>query len=130
MVSFSRRAAKCTLSPNRNLTIATHWSFPTKGCSHSIFSLIGPLGSESQLSIVRSYSVLQMILRTLRNIPLFYYAKRGYLLCTTRAEAPVDDGELATAGAKAAPDFLTRAYSHFFTRVILDLFTSDLLDGF
>ena len=105
MVSFSRRAAKCALSPSRNLTIATHWSFPTRGCSHSIFSLIGPLGSESQLSIVRFYSVLQMILRTLRSIPLFCYAKRGYLALhhpkprTNRF--PVDDGELAAACAIA-----------------------------
>ena len=74
-------------------------------CSHSIFSLIGPLGSKSQLSIVRSYSVLQMILRTLRNIPLFCYAKRGYLALhhpkprTNRF--PVDDGELAAACAIA-----------------------------
>ena len=81
------------------------WSFPTRGGSHSIFSLIGPLGSESQLSIVRFYSVLQMILRTLRSIPLFCYAKRGYLALhhpkprTNRF--PVDDGELAAACAIA-----------------------------
>lgn len=42
-------------------------------------------------------------LRTLRRLPLFYYAKRGYLLCTTRnlnrLKFPMDDGELAAVGA-------------------------------
>ena len=95
VVSFSRRAAECALVQ----------AISCLACINSLFSLIGPLGSESQLSIVRFYSVLQMILRTLRSIPLFCYAKRGYLALhhpkprTNRF--PVDDGELAAACAIA-----------------------------
>lgn len=69
VVSFSRRAAECAFIQ----------AISCLDYSITLFSLIGPLGSKSQLSFVRFYSVLQMILRTLRRLPLFYYAKRGYL---------------------------------------------------
>lgn len=73
-------------------------------CSHSIFSLIGPLGSESRLFIVRSQCPTDD-LRTLRRLPLFY-DQSEVMLCNHPKPKPklkllMDDGELAAAGAIA-----------------------------
>lgn len=57
--------------------------------SHSIFSLIGPLGSESQLFIVRSRRPADDPWPIEASYLFFANAKRGYLLCTIRDRDPL-----------------------------------------
>lgn len=59
------------------------WSFPTRGCSHSIFPLSGRRALSPSFSLCVSRCPADD-LRTPGRLPLFYYAKRGYLLCTAR----------------------------------------------